>query len=153
MSESSAGPERLEDRVRRGLVSGFLWASASALGAAVLYPVLRFISPPRIPESVGNRVSGGKVSEMTGVTWKIVPFGQDPVILIQPTAGEFRAFSATCTHLDCTVQFDEKTDRIWCPCHNGYYDLEGRNVAGPPPHPLEVLSVQLVGDDIFIVRG
>jgi Rieske Fe-S protein len=138
---------------RRRFVSGLLGSSLTALAAAVLYPVARFLNPPRTPESARDRVLAGKVSEMSQQSWKIFPFGQKPGLLVRTPSGEFRAFSATCTHLDCTVQFDDKTSRIWCPCHNGWYDLEGRNVAGPPPRPLESYTVQVVADDIFVNRS
>ncbi len=137
---------------RRGFVNGFLGVSLTALAGAVIYPVLRYISPPRIPEATGNRVKAGTVSEMAKKKWKIFPFGQIPAILIETGPGEFKAFAATCTHLACTVQFHAESGRLWCPCHNGWYDLTGRNVAGPPPSPLEAYEVELAGEDIFIHR-
>ena len=137
---------------RRSFVNGFLGTAMTALAAAVVYPVLRFLSPPEVPEAAGSRVLAGKVPELTESGWKIFPFGQEPGILVEVESGQFRAFTATCTHLDCTVQFDSATRRIWCPCHNGWYDLEGRNVAGPPPRPLTPFEVQVVGDDIFVSR-
>jgi Rieske Fe-S protein len=138
---------------RRGFLDRILGASVAALAASVVYPVVRFISPPRIPESAASRVLAGRVPEMATEKWKIFPFGAQPAILIQTAPGEYRAFSATCTHLECTVQFDEPTKRIWCACHNGWYDLNGRNVAGPPPHPLDPYTVQVVGEDIFVTRA
>ena len=52
--------------------------------------------------------------------------------------GEPRAFNAVCTHLQCTVEYRAASQDIFCNCHNGVYDLNGRNIAGPPPRPLEV---------------
>jgi Rieske Fe-S protein len=138
---------------RRGFLNGFLGTALTALAGAVLYPVARYISPPQVPEAATNRVLAGKVAELAERTWKIFPFGSEPGILIQTAAGEFRAFSAKCTHLSCTVQFDAPSHRIWCACHNGYFDLNGRNVAGPPPKPLEAYEVHVVGEDIFVSRG
>lgn len=137
---------------RRRLLSGFLGAACSALAAAVVYPVARFLSPPRIPEAASNRVLAANVSELAKEGWKIFPFGSEPGILVETSPGEYRAFSAVCTHLDCTVQFDKPSKRIWCACHNGWYDLNGRNVAGPPPHPLTAYTVQIEGDEIFVTR-
>jgi Rieske Fe-S protein len=137
---------------RRGFLNGFLGGSVTAMAAAVFYPVLRFISPPRIPEAVSNRVLAGKVDEVEREGWKIFPFGSQPGILVKTAPGEYRAFSATCTHLECTVQFEKESNRIWCACHNGFYDLTGRNVAGPPPHPLTPFTVQVQNDDIFVAR-
>lgn len=146
----SHGPSRPD---RRRFLDGLLGASVTALAAAVVYPVLRFVSPPRIPEAASSRVLAGKVPELAQEGWKIFPFGSQPGILIQTAPGEFKAFAATCTHLECTVQFDKPSKRIWCACHNGWYDLNGRNVAGPPPRPLEAYAVQVVGDDIFVSRA
>ena len=138
---------------RRSFLGRFLGVAASMLGAAVVYPVLRYLSPPRIPEAVTNRVLAAKVSELTGEGWKVFPFGSEPGILVKVGSGEYRAFSATCTHLQCTVQYDPGAHRIWCACHNGQYDLNGRNVSGPPPRPLTPFKVQVDGDDIYVERG
>ena len=64
--------------------------------------------------------------------------GQHVLIVVQPTAGEFLAFSASCTHACCTVAFTGK--QFDCPCHGSVYDLTGKNIAGPAPSPLEKLS-------------
>jgi Rieske Fe-S protein len=138
---------------RRSFLNVFLGTTLTAFAGAVIYPVLRFLSPPEVPEAAGSRVLAAKRPEMAERGWKIFPFGQEPGILVEVNPGEYRAFTATCTHLDCTVQFDGETRRIWCPCHNGWYDLEGRNVAGPPPKPLTPFVVQVVDDDIFVLRG
>ena len=48
-----------------------------------------------------------------------------------------RVFVATCTHFDCTVGYLPDENRIFCACHEGYYDLDGRVLSGPPPRPLQ----------------
>ena len=151
MGES--GSERPQGLGRRGFLDRLLGVSLAGLAASVLYPVVRYLSPPDIPEAVSNRVLAGKVSELVSDSWKIFPFGNQAGILIEIAPGEYRAFAATCTHLECTVSFDKPSKRIWCACHNGWYDLQGRNVAGPPPHPLESYTVQVEGEDIFVTRS
>jgi len=138
---------------RRRFLDGILGLTVTALAASVLYPILRYISPPRVPEATSNRVLAGKVSELAADGWKVFPFGSEPGILLQVAPGEFRAFTAVCTHLQCTVQFDKPSKRIWCACHNGWYDLTGRNVAGPPPRPLTPFTVQVEGDEIYVTRS
>jgi Rieske Fe-S protein len=137
---------------RRWLLDRFLGFSATALAASIVYPVVRYMSTPRIPEAVSNRVLAGKVSELEHDGWKIFPFGSVPGILIEVAPNDIRAFTAVCTHLQCTVQYAKSDHRIWCPCHNGWYDLTGKNVAGPPPRPLTQYQVQVVGEDIFVTR-
>jgi Rieske Fe-S protein len=131
---------------RRRLLSWFLGTAAGALAAAVLYPVARFLSPPRIPESTTAEVEAGPANdpELVAKGFKIVRFGAEPVIVLRVSDTDFRAFSATCTHLDCIVEYRRDKQLIWCNCHNGQYDLTGRNVAGPPPRPLTAYRVHLV---------
>ncbi len=131
---------------RRGFINWFLGTSFGALAASVLFPVVRFLSPPELPEATTNQVEAGPANEEIFLAngFKIVRFGQDPVIVVRVAEGEFRAFSATCTHLDCIVTYQQDRSRIFCNCHNGVYDLNGRNVAGPPPRPLEAFQVNLV---------
>jgi len=153
MTDPKNGPDAGTDAGRRGFVNGFLVTAFAALGAAAIYPVARFLSPPRVPEATTNRVLAGKVSELAQTKWKIFPFGSEPGILVQTGPGEYRAFSGTCTHLACTVQYEDSTKQIWCACHNGWYDLHGRVVSGPPPAPLDSFEINVVGDDIFATRS
>ena len=51
--------------------------------------------------------------------------------------GELIALSPICTHLGCTVSFDEERESFACPCHGGLYDKEGNVIGGPPPKPLK----------------
>ncbi|HEY7616817.1 MAG TPA: Rieske (2Fe-2S) protein, partial [Terriglobales bacterium] len=78
--------------------------------------------------------------------------GNKPGILIRTAQDEWRAFSAVCTHLNCTVQFQDETQQIWCACHNGLFDLNGNVVGGPPPRRLDEFAVNLRGDDIVVSR-
>jgi Rieske Fe-S protein len=133
---------------RRRFVNWFLGTSGGALVASILYPVIRFIIPPDVPEAATQQVEAGLTNDAELLTkgFKIVRFGSDPVILIRVAENDFRAFSATCTHLDCIVEFHQEPQRIWCNCHNGEYNLTGQVVGGPPPRPLEAFKVDLVSE-------
>jgi Rieske Fe-S protein len=137
---------------KRDFLKYFLGGGVVVWLAAVLYPILAYLKPPKEGDVEVTSVKAGKVSAMEKETGTIVRFGNKPVILVRTSAGEFRAFTATCTHLDCTVQFRKDMGLIWCACHNGKYDLNGRNVAGPPPRPLDEYRVIVQGEDIFISR-
>jgi Rieske Fe-S protein len=131
---------------RRRFLNWFLGTSSGALLASISYPVLRFISPPEVPEASTNQVEAGATNdpELLDNGYKIIRFGVEPVILVRAAEGDFRAFAGTCTHLDCIVEFQKDKKRIWCNCHNGEYNLHGQQVAGPPPKPLEPFQVDLV---------
>ena len=109
--------------------------------------------PPASAESAVNQVSAGKAAELKANTGKIFNFGSRPALLVHTANGEWRAFSAVCTHLNCTVQYREETQQIWCACHNGLYDLNGKVIGGPPPRPLEEYTVHVQGDEVVVAKG
>jgi len=121
--------------------------------ATFLYPALRYIIPPAVGESTNRSVVAAKINDLKNNSGKVFKFGSKPALLVRTTAGEFKAYSAVCTHLNCTVQYREDLHQIWCACHNGLYDLEGRNVSGPPPRPLENFEVHVQGEDVVVTRG
>jgi Rieske Fe-S protein len=101
-------------------------ASAGAGAASALAPT------SQIP------VGGGKI------------FPGPKVVVTQPVAGEFKAFSAVCTHMGCIVS--QVTDgTIDCPCHGSQYNITtGAVVAGPAPRPLPAQTVKVSGDSVFL---
>jgi Rieske Fe-S protein len=137
---------------RRAVLLYLLGATSAALAAAVLYPIVRFLIPPEMPGPKVNSVLAGTKQEMTPNSGKIFRFGDKPGILVETPEGEIRAFTAVCTHLDCTVQYREDMQMIWCACHNGHYNLNGINIQGPPPRPLEQYKVSFVGGDIYATK-
>ncbi|MGD9487133.1 MAG: ubiquinol-cytochrome c reductase iron-sulfur subunit [Calditrichaceae bacterium] len=135
---------------RRKFLNILIGGSFLAWLGSIFYPITSYLKPPKVPEANVNSVKAGMISEFPKNSSKIIKFGRKPVILIRLESGEFRAFAATCTHLDCIVQYRTDLKHIWCACHNGHYDLRGRNISGPPPRPLDELTVNLIKDEIVI---
>ena len=127
---------------RRSFVNWFLGTGVGALLFSVFYPVSRFLIPPKAGESTARAVTlSVKPQEVKINSGQIFRFGNRPGILLRTPAGELRAFSAVCTHLACIVQYRSDLGHIWCACHNGHFDLNGKVVSGPPPEPLEQYDV------------
>jgi len=137
---------------RRRFLDVVLGGSAFATMAAIVYPILSFLRPPKETASVVSSVVAGTVDEMPPDSGRIVRFGRQPVLVVRAPDGKFRAFSAVCTHLDCNVQYRKDLGLIWCACHNGQYDLNGRNIAGPPPRPLEEYRVEVRDGEVHVSR-
>jgi len=137
---------------RRRLLNWFLGTSLGAMCASVLYPVLRYLVPPDVPEAQTSRAVACRDGELKPNEGRIFPFGGRAAIVVRTEEGEYRAFSATCTHLNCTVQYRPDLKQIWCACHNGSYDLAGKNVAGPPPRPLETYRVDVAGGEVVVSK-
>jgi len=138
--------------MRRRVIGVFLGSGLLASFASFIYPVLRYLVPPAVVDLGGDEVVAAKLSELKPNSGKIFRFGSRPGLLIMNGDGTYRGLSATCTHLGCTVQYRSDLRQVWCACHNGIYDLNGRNVSGPPPRPLDVFDVHLRGDEIVVSR-
>lgn len=148
----SVGPSAAEPS-RRRFLDYLLGTSTVATLGAIVYPIIRFMSPPQVIESTESSVVAAKLNEIPVNSGKIFKFGSKPGIVVRTDSGELKAFSAVCTHLDCIVQYQPETKQIWCACHNGYYNLNGKNVSGPPPRPLEEFKVNTRGDEIVVSKA
>ena len=153
INQNIADETEPKDTSRRTFLDNLFRVTLAGWVVAMMYPVFRFLIPPKQPDLNVSSLDAGLLTSFKTNTAKILRFGRKPVILVRKKDGEFSALSATCTHLDCTVQYKNDTEQIWCACHNGMYDLEGRNVSGPPPRPLVQYGVNVKDDKVLITRG
>ncbi len=124
------------------------------LGAA-LYPVIRYLSPQPAPDPFGE--DGRALVEKITVAdvrqpgmGKSGAYGGRGLLVFRDQSGRLRAFDSKCTHAGCNVEYQGQ--RIFCHCHGGTYDLDGKNIAGPPPRPLTELIVVDDGDQLYVLR-
>jgi Rieske Fe-S protein len=77
-----------------------------------------------------------------------VIIADEKVVVTQPKAGEFKAFSSTCTHMSCQVS-SISGDSIACPCHGSSYSIvDGSVQGGPAPRPLPKVAIKVEGDEV-----
>ncbi|MFZ4155053.1 Rieske (2Fe-2S) protein [Streptomyces pseudogriseolus] len=77
-------------------------------------------------------------------------FADQRVVVVQPSAGEFRAYSATCTHQGCAVK-SVSDGLINCPCHNSNFSVaDGSVSSGPATKPLPEVRITVDGDSITL---
>src|SRR5438876_3408557 len=98
---------------RRRFLDYLLGTSAVATFGAIVYPIIRFMSPPQVSESTESSVVAAKFSEVPINSGKIFKFGNKPGIIVRTQTGELKALSAVCTHLECIVQYRPDTKQIW----------------------------------------
>lgn len=137
---------------RRNFLDVFFGGSLLATFAAFLYPVIRYVLPVKGTSVTQNSVAAAKAGELAPNASKVFKFGSAPAILVNTAEGALVALAGVCTHLTCTVRYDGDTGTLFCPCHNGRFDLSGNVLSGPPPRPLETFNVEVSGADIIVSR-
>jgi cytochrome b6-f complex iron-sulfur subunit len=143
-----------QDISRRRFLNWFLGTGVGALLISILYPVTRYLIPPPAVESSARTLTlSVKPDDVKVNSGQIFKFGSQPGILIRTPDGDLRAFTAICTHLACIVQYRADLSHIWCACHNGHFDLNGKNIAGPPPRPLEPYVANVRGNQIVVSKA
>ena len=79
------------------------------------------------------------------------PTGHHPAILVRLGENEFAAYSQSCTHLMCPVNYRHEQRQFYCPCHEGFFSAEdGRVLAGPPPRALPRFPVEVRRGEIWV---
>lgn len=151
-SDSTSQTGRESTTGRRRLLGFMVGSGVVASLVSFIYPILKFVLPPPLAELDTDTVAA-QADELAPGTAKVFRFGNRPAILIRLADGNYRALSAVCTHLNCTVQYRPHERDIWCACHNGVYNLQGANVSGPPPRPLQEFPVHVRGKEIVVSRG
>ena len=158
----SGGTVRSSERVharqqRRNFLRNLVGLAAISLPALIWLKAAYFSAPVETPSYVTNTaIQANSVAPPGGrllVSASSVPTGQsmtfnDPSLgqfdLIHLANGQFAAYSTTCTHAGCPVQFDPSSMDLICPCHGAVYDpSNGAQVlSGPAPFPLQNIPVQ-----------
>lgn len=142
-----------EQLPRRRFLDLLLSGQFLALAAAILYPIARYLFPAASSVADPVEIRFGPASELSPNSARIVKMGSKPVLVLRTSDGQVRALLATCTHLNCTVQFRKEQGDVYCACHDGRYDLTGKNVGGPPPRPLQALVTEVRDGDLYVKRS
>lgn len=122
---------------RRKFLSWLGWISSTAAGLVLVLGGIRFL----IPEVSYGLPVIFKIGKPEQYPAGSKVFLRDPRVFILRDKEGFRAMSAVCTHLGCTVNVVD-----WgyvCPCHGSKFDESGINFAGPAPTPLPFFKVYL----------
>jgi Rieske Fe-S protein len=109
-------------------------------------------APSHTAASKGAKAAGtvlGAASEIPVGGGKIYKAAR--VVVTQPARGQYKAFSAVCTHVGC-IMSEVANGTIDCPCHGGQFKItNGAVVAGPPPSPLPARPVKVVNGQVVLL--
>jgi Rieske Fe-S protein len=124
-------------------------ATSSGMGASTATSAAA--SAPASASSAAGGTAAGALTATSAIPvggGKI--FADQTTVVTQPSAGEFKVFSAVCTHMGCIVN-QIADGRIDCPCHGSEYSItDGAVLAGPAPKPLPAKPFKVTGDSIFL---
>lgn len=130
-----------------------LLLSATVLGwvATIVYPIVRYLKPlPQTGTTGPTRLTRDEAAKLEEKKFVIVPVSGKRVIVFQ-SEDQLYAFSAKCTHEGCTITYQPGQSVLWCPCHDGRFDLTGRVLSGPPPQPLAKFTAQRQPDGGIVI--
>nr|WP_202422096.1 Rieske (2Fe-2S) protein [Nocardiopsis alba] len=117
-------------------------------GAAAAVTAVSACGEPPDPQEIRRGHVIGQVDEVPEGGGAV--FSQSKLVVTQPEKGEYKAFSASCTHGGCTVQ-EVEDEVIRCLCHGSEFDItSGEPVTGPAQEPLEPFTVTIDGEDIIL---
>lgn len=144
-----------EQLTRRSFLKKLTGGVMGITGLIFAVPVIKYL----IPHNVGGganfltNADGEPISEheiKEGAAF-IGLSKNGPTIVIR-YEGKLRALSAVCTHLGCLVKWLPSEEIFFCPCHAGKFDINGANISGPPPEPLEVYAVTIDKDSHIVLE-
>ena len=134
---------------RRVFLNGLIGGGLAALAAAFIGPIAKFVIPPyKEPDEV--KLPAADLNNLPLNEAKNFAWGNKPALVKRAADGSLQAFVTVCTHLNCNVTYKPAERKFYCACHQGWYDENGINIAGPPPAPLRRLAVAVEGDTLVI---
>lgn len=143
--------EHIKDRFTRRRFLVVSWGLATlgifGQGIAGLWAMFN----PRIPPgSFGSVVPAGNVEEFKPGAVSHVPAGR---FYLSRVDEGFLAMWQRCTHLGCTIPWDEEAGEFRCPCHSSVFNTRGEVVSGPAPRPMDLFPVEIRDGEIFVDTG
>lgn len=73
------------------------------------------------------------------------------LFVVRKNENEVRVFSDICTHLGCRVSWHPDIEHYVSPCHDGHFDIMGKNISGPPPRPLDEFTTKIENGNLFVL--
>ena len=134
---------------RRKFLSSAFMAVGLGFGLGTLgLRFLQFLSPT-VKAKRFEEILVGTVNELSKSDAMPMEIAGSKILFLKTDAG-LVAFSRKCTDLGCLVGWDKAKQQFICPCHQGVYDRNGKNIAGPPPRPLDRFPVITKGENIYV---
>ena len=140
---------------------------SSLIGVAYAVPLIRTFISPALRQTVSGStglIELGSISSCqvnVPMNMKIVDAKVDAWTKFPPTEigavwiimdkdKKLTAFTSICPHLGCGINWDENSEKFICPCHDSFFDIEGRVLSGPSPRGMDTLETEIKDGKIFV---
>ncbi len=148
---------------RRDFLKGATVLIGGLIGAVLAGPSLSFlVSPALRGDASASLVDLGKLQDYPIDVPTLRQFSQTEVngwertgmaygvFVVRTNETEARVFSNICTHLGCHVNWHPELQHYVSPCHDGHFDILGKNISGPPPRPLDEFMTRVEAGRLYI---
>ena len=139
---------------RRRFLNMLWWLLGGLALAELIGLVIAFIKPGKAMqplEGYGGLITCGQASDFPAGT--VTAFQRGHFYLSRLENGGFLALSRKCTHLGCTVIWDEEKSRFECPCHASAFNLMGDVISKPAPRALDYYAVNIENSVVTVDTG
>jgi cytochrome b6-f complex iron-sulfur subunit len=146
--------EALSIQPRRRFLNILWWALGVLAIAEVVGMTIAFLRPGKKAaqhEGAANLITCGPAADFAVNT--VTAFQRGHFYLARLESGGFMALSRKCTHLGCTVIWDEKMNRFECPCHASAFNLAGDVISKPAPRALDYHSIIIENNIVTVDTG
>lgn len=119
------------------LSTGLILAAAPGVATGMATQDLMVAYPPQ-------KIEGAELLLPGSSLYFNYPTRNDPAVLLRLNESEYRAYSRRCSHAGCSVEFDDRSRCLVCPCHRGTFDgRRGHAMFGPPRRSLDEIVLEI----------
>jgi len=130
-------------------VAWMILGGVAALETAGVF--LSYLQPRLAEGEFGSVIIPGKVDEFPLNSVTYIPHGR--FYVVRTNDGGFLAVYHRCTHLGCTVPWDQTAQKFICPCHNSQFNTEGVVENPPAPRPLDLFALTIEDGELKVDTG
>ncbi len=128
---------------------GYAWVlSLVGLFGQAGAALFTFFQPRIVPGQYGGQVAAGQVGEFQPGTVSHIQRGRFYISRLED--GSMLALWHRCTHLGCTVPWNEAEGQFHCPCHSSIFNTKGEVISGPAPRPLDLFPIEIVDGRVVV---
>lgn len=137
---------------RRQFLNTLFGGSLIAFFSGTLFSLAKFAFPTLGKEPDFVVLDKKEFAGIPNNSTKAFAWGGVLGLFLKKADGGMTAFKGVCTHMECNVNYKSEEKKFYCACHQGWFDDTGKNIAGPPPKPLEVFEIMEKGEKLIIAR-